>query len=36
MSFETKHVYDVDITTSMQKHYLEVLTDLGENPYREG
>ena len=36
MSFETKHVYDIDVTTSIQKHYLEVLTDLGENPYREG
>lgn len=36
MSFETKDVYDIDVTTSIQKHYLEVLTDLGENPYREG
>lgn len=36
MTFEAKDLYDVEMTTSIQKHYLDVLTDLGENPYREG
>ena len=36
MTFEAKNIYDADMTTSIQKHYLEVLTDLGENPFREG
>ena len=36
MTFEAKNIYDADMTTSIQRHYLEVLTDLGENPFREG
>ncbi|CAI8325586.1 MAG: GTP cyclohydrolase 1 [Bacteroidota bacterium] len=36
MTFEAKNIYDAEMTTSIQKHYLEVLADLGENPFREG
>jgi GTP cyclohydrolase I len=36
MKYQSKDVYNTEMTAAVKKHYYEVLSNLGENPEREG
>ena len=36
MKYQSKDVYNTEMTAAVKKHYFEVLSNLGENPEREG
>ena len=36
MKYQFKDVYNTEMTAAVKKHYYEVLSNLGENPEREG
>lgn len=36
MKYQSKDVYNTEMTAAVKEHYYEVLSNLGENPEREG
>ena len=36
MKYQSKDIYNTEMTTAVKEHYFEVLAKLGENPNREG
>lgn len=36
MKYQSKDVYNTEMTPAVKEHYYEVLSNLGENPKREG
>ena len=36
MKYQSKDVYNTEMTAAVKKHYFDVLSNLGENPEREG
>lgn len=36
MKYQSKEIYNTEMTAAVKKHYYEVLANLGENPNREG
>lgn len=36
MKYQSKDVYNTEMTAAFKEHYNEVLSNLGENPERKG
>ena len=36
MKYQSKDIYNTEMTAAVKEHYYEVLANLGENPNREG